>query len=379
MLRRALALLSLAVCCKVITAQNDAIYNHKNTFTASYKLEASAEDLDDREKYLSVLFGEDGIYRIVRGTDRKDKLAEAGYSKASLNQTGWNQLSIKVDASIGVDKHMQGLYAAGLLEGFMTCRDIVKYMFNAKYAMFNVRYPSDELIQFYRDNLAWVNSQINDKGDQDPYWYNIAAVLAQFDGLIKGYAMSPCYDRFPFNGLEFYLLNSYGDNYDLQERFPSADFKPDDLSWALTQSYIRTTAPALRFRPNVGNMAAGEEEEYPDYAALEQTAVEGRHRPAVGGDDRCSALVKVVGDNKDVLICHTTFDHYSAMWPRTMKGYSLPVWDGHDLTQQELTFSSAPGQLASLDDIYVLKGKGKQMVVVETTLDLVNKIVIKIK
>jgi hypothetical protein len=106
--------------------------------------------------------------------------------------------------------------------------------------------------------------------------------------------------------------------------------------------------------------------------------------------DRCTVLFKSVPETGDVLVAHTTFDYYVAAWQRLVKDVVLPVlpprvgkeeeeevlMDGlvgrKQLQEQQqaeqqqqqqqqqrtrLLFSASAGQVASLDDFYVIRGE----------------------
>ncbi len=80
----------------------------------------------------------------------------------------------------------------------------------------------------------------------------------------------------------------------------------------------------------------------------------------------CSVLFKAVkkdGKLKDLLLSHQTWDDYSQM---------LRIFKHYEIGGHEMTFSSYPGCISSTDDWYNNKSKEGQLVVTETTLEVLN-------
>ena len=104
---------------------------------------------------------------------------------------------------------------------------------------------------------------------------------------------------------------------------------------------------------------------------------EGGKRAVEEDRDRCSVLVKAVPGAGDVLVAHTTFDYYAAAWQRMIKDVALPVLSPHSSSSETTTqqqqqqqqqqpggqqwtrqcYSASAGQLASLDDFYLVRGE----------------------
>jgi len=80
---------------------------------------------------------------------------------------------------------------------------------------------------------------------------------------------------------------------------------------------------------------------------------------------RCSALVRLTKDNRDLMVGHTTFSDYSEM-TRVFKYYDLPL--GADVVQK-MGFSSYPGVAGSTDDYYIMDSG---LVVTETTISMLT-------
>ncbi len=91
--------------------------------------------------------------------------------------------------------------------------------------------------------------------------------------------------------------------------------------------------------------------------------------------DHCSALIKLLPNNSDVVFGHNTWDDYQNAFPRIFKTYEYPVMKNSlPAGQHRIDFSSSPGLLASIDDFYIVKGSnGANMAVMETSIDLYNR------
>ena len=79
--------------------------------------------------------------------------------------------------------------------------------------------------------------------------------------------------------------------------------------------------------------------------------------------DRCTVLLKAALDGRDVLAAHATFDYYVAAWQRLIKEVALPVLAlggagaGTRVGRARQCFSGSAGQVASLDDFYLVRGE----------------------
>jgi len=82
---------------------------------------------------------------------------------------------------------------------------------------------------------------------------------------------------------------------------------------------------------------------------------------------RCSALIRVTGENKDLLVGHTTWDDYSKM-TRIWKYYK---WKIHGVwtSVSHLGMSSYPGCVSSTDNFFMLDNG---LVIMDTSLEILN-------
>ncbi|CAF4292919.1 unnamed protein product, partial [Adineta steineri] len=91
--------------------------------------------------------------------------------------------------------------------------------------------------------------------------------------------------------------------------------------------------------------------------------------------DSCSALIKILPDNKDIFVSHATWDHYSSML-KVLKRYTMPLKrissdNNIVIPGSDIIFSSYPGTLHSVDDFYMIYPSN--LTVIETTIDNYNK------
>jgi len=82
---------------------------------------------------------------------------------------------------------------------------------------------------------------------------------------------------------------------------------------------------------------------------------------------RCSALVRIAPENKDLLVGHTTWGDYASM-TRIYKYYHFKL-PGAYTKSSVIGFSSYPGCISSTDDFYTLDSG---LVVMDTSLEILN-------
>ncbi|KAM4809194.1 putative phospholipase B-like 2 [Rhinophrynus dorsalis] len=173
----------------------------------------------------------------------------------------------------------------------------------------------ERLRKFLQDNLAWMQQEM-EKGEDKDYWHQVHLALLQLKGLEDSYNghISFPLGKVTLNPFGFLLFQLGGDLEDLE-------------------------------------------------AALNKTYSE---RPL--GSGSCSALIKLLPGNKDLLVSHDTWNAYQSML-RIIKKYTLPFRvaqnGGPTIPGWVQTFSSYPGSIFSGDDFYLLSSG---MVTLETTI-----------
>jgi hypothetical protein len=227
------------------------------------------------------------------------------------------------------------MYAIGFLEGALTADRIYEQVHNLKevllleYGKLNSTNPKDykPLTQFLDTNDKWCRAQVAQHGSSDEFYRTLGLVLAQYDGLVAGYKYAaPSLHHEPLTNFDFQMLNGVGDFFDL----------------------IPAVMPQLRR----------------DFFTLPRDQVEAY----VFQSGKCSALVKLLGDFSNMFFSHTSWWSYHSMI-RMMKHYSTPLAD-KSISIRNVSFSSYPGFLESLDDFYLM---GNGLVMLQTTNSLFNQ------
>ncbi|KAI4885928.1 hypothetical protein NFI96_030902, partial [Prochilodus magdalenae] len=222
-------------------------------------------------------------------------------------------------------------YGAGAVEAAVTSQLIYKHWMNTLMGYcgpfkYDAGYCS-RLKEYITDNLQWVAQQI-EKDPDSPYWHQVIAYswsivrtsqvrlsLLQLQGLEDGYNGQLTFPgRLSFNPLGFLLFQMGGDL--------------EDLEAALNKSSLTRTV----------------------------------------GSGSCSALIKLLPGNKELLVSHDTWNNYQSML-RIMKKYSFSFHmspkDKTLIPGGTQAFSSYPGSIFSGDDFYILSSG---LVTLETTI-----------
>ncbi|XP_018524196.1 putative phospholipase B-like 2 [Lates calcarifer] len=246
---------------------------------------------------------------------QEDFVAWANFTD-DIKTSGWSFLEITTS-----DQYNDSIqaYAAGAVEAAVTSQLIYKHWMNT---LMNYCGPfasqtgyCERLKAFITTNLQWIQDQI-EKQPSSPYWYQVRLALLQLKGLEDSYNGELSFPVGPlsFNPLGFLLFQMGGDL--------------EDLESALNKS--------------------------------SQT------RPL--GSGSCSALIKLLPNNKELLVSHDTWNTYQAML-RIMKKYNFAFkvspLDNDLLPGGTQAFSSYPGSIFSGDDFYILSSG---LVTLETTI-----------
>ncbi|XP_068167042.1 putative phospholipase B-like 2 [Antennarius striatus] len=233
-----------------------------------------------------------------------------------IKKSGWSFL--EVTTSSHYNDSFQA-YAAGAVEAAVTSQLIYKHWMNTLMGYcgpFTSESGYCERVKIYIANsLQWVQEQI-EKQKNSPYWYQVRLVLLQLKGLEDSYndQLSFPLGSLSFNPFGFILFQLGGDL--------------EDLESALNKS--------------------------------------SRTRPL--GSGSCSALIKLLPNNKELFVSHDTWNTYGSML-RIMKKYIFPFKvspSDNDLLPGGIqAFSSYPGSIFSGDDFYILSSG---LVTLETTI-----------
>lgn len=276
-----------------------------------------------------------------------DTSADAyGYYYQDVSNSAWNYLDARAQSEVSsVAYHQQVMRAVGFLEGYSTCSTIRTFWPNFYSAVFGTDPVGAGTLGFLKDNYQWMVQMADQHAASDDYWYTVQAVLRQINGLYEGYVAgcsSPAAaaggdrsDPSFFKTLDhptlehFLLINAWGDLY---------------------QIALKYVEPGRHSRLH-GNRLAGTK------AKLVQ---------------RCSAIIKLLPNNADVVFGHATWDTYESLSPRIIKHLSYPLMRGGFAEHHyDVHFSSSPGVLSSIDDFFTVSGYA-QLGVMETTNELYN-------
>lgn len=268
-----------------------------------------------------------GTFDIVPRDQAKDAAAWGTWDD-SYDKTGWSVLAVHTNPSVD---DRTAATAAGYFEGQITALRIEQQANNMGVQTYNA---SDTLKAYMAANANWVTSMekmaanLQSGVPERKIWYQETLLRTQLEGLYQGYLAGRANLTKPVlaSALTFdqlMLLNLGGDLEDLG-------------------NYESQTARPPLKDENVS--------------------------PVLGGG-RCSALIKLTDDNKDIFVSQETWSSLNTML-RIWKMYDFPflVDDGNSTVRvpgQRVAFSSYPGVLASLDDFYVVSSG---LIVQETTI-----------
>ncbi|KAM4616130.1 putative phospholipase B-like 2 [Polymixia lowei] len=246
---------------------------------------------------------------------RDDFIAWANFTD-DIKNSGWSFLEVTTS---GTYNDSIQAYAAGAVEAAVTSQLIYKHWMNTLMGYcgpftFESGY-CQRLKGYITTNLHWIMGQI-EKQPNSPYWHQVHLALLQLKGLEDSYNDQLSFPKGPFsiNPFGFLLFQMGGDL--------------EDLESALNKS--------------------------------SQT------RPL--GSGSCSALIKLLPNNKELLVSHDTWNTYQSML-RIMKKYNFAFkvspTDSDELPGGTQAFSSYPGSIFSGDDFYILSSG---LVTLETTI-----------
>ncbi len=230
----------------------------------------------------------------------------------NMQKTGWNYLTVTTNPVFN-DSFQS--YAAGLLEGFLTADYIYMEWVNTRASFCRSLTPDCQKIKgFLTENLQWMKAQVK-ANPNDPYFYQMGLILDQLSGLNDGYKKTP--------------------------RKPSLDIDPFGFLLFQVGADLDAIQSALNTKSS-------------------------KKRPPGGA--HCSALIKLLPDNKDLFVSHDTWEEFSGMLKIIKKynfGFRTTATSSKFIPGREVSFSSQHGPLFSGDDFYVI---GSGLVTMETTI-----------
>ncbi|XP_055094289.1 putative phospholipase B-like 2 isoform X2 [Symphalangus syndactylus] len=245
-----------------------------------------------------------------------DAVAWANLTNA-IRESGWAFLEL---GTSGRYNDSLQAYAAGVVEAAVSEELIYMHWMNTVVNYcgpfeYEVGY-CERLKSFLEANLEWMQEEMESNPDS-AYWHQVRLTLLQLKGLEDSYEGRVSFPagKFTIKPLGFLLLQLSGDL--------------EDLELALNKTKIK---PSL-------------------------------------GSGSCSALIKLLPGQSDLLVAHNTWNNYQHML-RVIKKYWLQFREGPRgdyplVPGNKLVFSSYPGTIFSCDDFYIL---GSGLVTLETTI-----------
>ncbi|XP_004379110.1 putative phospholipase B-like 2 isoform X1 [Trichechus manatus latirostris] len=256
-----------------------------------------------------------GQLRLVDGR-HPDAVAWANLTNA-IRETGWAFLEL---GTSGCYNDSLQAYAAGIVEAAVSEELIYMHWMNTVVNYCGpFKYEAgycEKLKSFLEANLEWMQEEM-DLNRDSAYWHQVRLTLLQLKGLEDSYGgrMTFPTGKFIIKPLGFLLLQLSGDLEDLE--------------------------PALNKTKTKRALGSGS----------------------------CSALIKLLPGQRDLLVAHNTWNSYQHML-RIVKKYSFHFHEGPQENSllapgNNLVFSSYPGTIFSCDDFYVLSSG---LVTLETTI-----------
>lgn len=259
-----------------------------------------------------VVYTADSKFEIAT-TQPDDFVATASFDN-NINKTGWANLDVTTNYGkyIRYSDSLQA-YAAGFVEGYVTRELMQMHWTNTLAGYCQGPKLTDQCVKlkfFLGENLLWMKNKIKDPGASS-IWYHVQLYLEQMAGLQDGYHENSGSLNIDIDVFGIYLWQVAGDLEDLNQLFSGVFRGSED--------------PSLR-----------------------------------AGAGRCSALLRLLPGNKDLLVAQDTWNDLPSML-RILKRYSFQfhMAPGSPVTSNfipghTMTFSSYPGMIMSGDDFYTI-------------------------
>lgn len=247
----------------------------------------------------------------VYGLDAAGNYRLFGRGEYMYNVSGsmWNYLNVEDTANTNDEDFIKTRRAVGYLEGRLTCVHMEEYYLNFMHAMFEGKLPSKSTQKFLEDNYKWVSQQANARYRTDDYWLAVKGVLSQLEGILEGLQSGcPCKGKCSASTnlrslknptiLHLLLLNADGDLYQITEKFTEVSQRRRQRRLKMTETLHRRlqSGPTHSEDSNSFKSSVGE--------SGEANSMEPQGRR---GENHCSALIKLLPGNADVLFGHDTW------------------------------------------------------------------------
>lgn len=296
---------------------------------------------------LTLIFDKDRqVLRVDKGVHTASALAWATFND-SIKETGWSSLHVETPQEQFATNDVT-MYAAGIAEGLLTSSRLSEYYSNFQALLLQTASTQDQATalntarQALTSDFSFLQDTVLGVGDQrkfavdkeDVYWKQARYLLYQLWGLNDGYNLAAAAFNQPALEFEdFLLLNAGGQLRQLVEAMTPKAPTPG------TSFLQRSRAPA-------GSVTVQE----------------------VQRISQSSGFVRLLQDNSDIFVGHSTRSDYSKM-TRIFKYYKFPL-PGAGTAGRTIAFSSYPGAVTSTDDFYAMDSG---LSVMQASLEVLNK------
>lgn len=226
----------------------------------------------------------------------------------SYNSLGWGKIHIWTNPE---SESYNQMFCAGYADAYLTKDRIQEYFY-----LFKEIQTGDRNGKWHINWTNWFSQNINymrrmTAHPHDDYWKRTALILAQFDGMVQGYAAAKKPTDIAISELDFWILQSAGDLDDLAEVFQLGSRNPE-----LTL--------------------------------------------------KCTGLVRILPDFSDVYFAQDTWSDYRELHSY-LKEYNLNI---PEFKSHRVQVSTRTGHMPSVDDFWT---NDKGLLVLETTMHNFNR------
>lgn len=303
-----------------------------------------------------------GSLRMKAGVSTKADDVAWGYMKDELSVDGWIKLFLQTSDSTSVSNDVR-MYAAGFIEGLLTAtrisqfysnfyQTIMKDETNAQ-ALTSIRKVFEDEIEFVKKNSN-LRPGVMSTEPEDPYWKHMRYQFMQMWAMKDAYNFAAQAKGVrTLDLVDFMVINSHAELPGLMQAYtPEAvrkrrAFQKNPTSFL----YKGTTLKSSVLMDNATDTQV-------DHDWEERLIKRGR----------CSALVRLAPEGRDLMVGHTTWGDYTKM-TRIFKYYNFDLSGAHTKAKT-IGFSSYPGCISSTDDFYLMDNG---LVVMDTSLEVLNR------
>lgn len=255
-------------------------------------------------------------------------MVSANYLPMNVTGNGWCEFYVNA-TSDGTTPHgdEDAYYTAGYAEGVLSVAEIDAYFADVIADWYIGAGVPAKVTAYVEQNYVWSVTESQAAANaQDPFWAEVRRLLAQVQGLYDGYQYAFRPPQRNLTLTELLYLNLDGD-------------MPEIIGAYVPEMRRANRGPANPLPPQYNS--------------------------------HCSSLVRVAPDLSTVYHAHDTWSSYDSML-RIYKHYKFTVsgTDGGASGTRQVSFSSSPAFLSSVDDWYLTSNR---LIVSETTNDIYNQ------